>query len=376
MQKIYCIIGVEINPQRRITMKKLNVAIIGQGRSGRNIHGKYFLSEANTLFNVKYAVDADACRREAAERDFEGCKTFATYQELFDIKDIDLVVNATYSQMHYPITLDLINHGFNVLVEKPFGATKQECERLIMTAKEKGVTLAVFQQSFFAPYYVFAKELADSGKLGDIKAITIKFNGFARRWDWQTLLKNCAGGLYNTGPHPVGLALGFLDFDENATVAYSKLDRGMTSGDGDDYAKIILTAPGKPLVDVEVSSMDAYSTFNIKIQGSRGTFKCTTKDYEMTYIVDGENPDRPVVEGSLRDEEGKPIYCHEDLKKHVANEEFGGTAFDKGTATLYEQLYYKITEGRDMTVTPEMAAQIIKVIAEVHAQNPLELKFL
>ena len=29
-----------------------------------------------------------------------------------------------------------------------------------------------------------------------------------------------------------------------------------------------------------------------------------------------------------------------------------------------------------MTVTPEMAAEIIKVIAEVHAQNPLELKFL
>ena len=357
-------------------MKKLNVAIIGQGRSGRNIHGKFFLSDANTLFNVKYVVDADAFRREAAERDFVGCKTFATYQELFDIKDIDLVVNATYSQMHYPITLDLINHGFNVLVEKPFGETKLECERLIKTAKEKGVVLAVFQQSFLAPYYVFAKETAESGILGDIKAITIKFNGFARRWDWQTLLKNCAGGLYNTGPHPVGLALGFLDFDKNAKVAYSKLDRGMTSGDGDDYAKVIITAPGKPLVDVEVSSMDAYSPFNIKIQGSRGTFKCTTKDYEMTYIVDGENPERPVIEGFLKDEEGKPIYCSEDLKKHVVNEEFGGTAFDTGTAKLYEQLYYKITEGRDMTVTPEMAAEIIKIIAEVHAQNPLDLKFL
>ena len=357
-------------------MKKLNIAIIGQGRSGRNIHGKFLLTEANTLYNVKYVVDADAFRREAAERDFVGCKTFATYQELFNIKDIDLVVNSTYSQMHYPITLDLLEHGFNVLVEKPFGQTKLECQRLIKTAKEKGVVLAVFQQSFLAPYYVFAKELADSGKLGEIKEVTLRFCGFARRWDWQTLLKNCAGGLYNTGPHPIGMALGFLDFDKDYRIAYSKLDRGLTSGDGDDFAKVILTAPGKPVVDVEVSSIDAYSPFNIKIQGSRGTFKCTTQKYEMTYIVDGENPEKPVIETFLKDAEGKPIYCSEDLKKHVEEGEFGGTAFDTGTAKLYEQLYYKITEGRDMTVTPEMAMEVIKVIAEVHAENPLELKFL
>ena len=46
-----------------------------------------------------------------------------------------------------------------------------------------------------------------------------------------------------------------------------------------------------------------------------------------------------------------------------------------GTAKLYEQLYYKITQGKDMTVTPEMAATIISVIETVHAENPLPLKF-
>ena len=33
-------------------MKDVRVAIIGQGRSGRNIHGAFFRSESNTLFNV------------------------------------------------------------------------------------------------------------------------------------------------------------------------------------------------------------------------------------------------------------------------------------------------------------------------------------
>ena len=142
-------------------MKKLNVAIIGQGRSGRDIHGKYLLTENNKYYNVKYVVDADAGRRERAEKEYEGCKAFASYEELFDIKYIDLVVNSTFSQMHYPVTLDLLNHGFNVLVEKPFARTKLECQTLIETAREKGVVLAVFQQSFFAPYYVFAKQVAE-----------------------------------------------------------------------------------------------------------------------------------------------------------------------------------------------------------------------
>jgi len=95
----------------------------------------------------------------------------------------------------------------------------------------------------------------------------------------------------------------------------------------------------------------------------------------MTYIKDGENPERPVCESFLADGEGNPIYCSEKLIKHNAGDKFEGTAFDIGTAKLYEQLYFKLTEGREMTVTPEMAAAVISVIETVHAENPLPLKY-
>ena len=356
-------------------MKKLNIAIIGQGRSGKKIHGKYYISADNEFYNVKYVVDADEFRRRVSEERYAGCVTFADYRELFGIDDIDLVVNASYSEMHYPITKDLLLHGFNVLVEKPFGRTRSECDELMAIAKEKGVILAVFQQTFLAPFYEFSHDLVKSGKLGDVKQISIRYNGFARRWDWQTLQKKCAGSTYNTGPHPIGMALGFLDFDENAKVIYSKLDTVLTSGDADDYAKILITAPGKPLVDIEISSMDAYSDYTLKIQGSKGTFKATPDKYEMVYICDGENPERPVIETFLKDENGEPIYCSEKLVKHVESDKFNGTAFDTGTAEFYKQLYYKIAEGKEMTVTAEMAARVISVIEQVHAENPLPIKY-
>lgn len=357
-------------------MRKLKIALIGQGRSGKNIHGKYLRSEDNRYYEVAYVVDADEYRRNRALELYPGCVALADYTELYDHHDdIDLVVNASYSEMHAPITKQLLLHGFQVLVEKPFGRTRYECDELMKIAKEKNVKLAVFQQTFLAPFYLHAYELTKSGQLGEIKQISIRYNNLARRWDWQTLQKKCAGSTYNTGPHPIGMGLGFLDFDENARVVYSKLDTALTSGDADDYAKILLTAPNKPLIDIEISAIDAYSPYTLKIQGTKGTYMATPAKYEMTYLVDGENPARPVVETFLENEAKEPVYCSEKLVKHVVAEDYSGTAFDIGTASLYEQLYYYITENKPMTVTPAMAADVISVIETVHAQNPLPLKY-
>lgn len=356
-------------------MNKKRLAIIGQGRSGRDIHGTFLKKDENIYFDVVAVVDADADRRKRAEAEYPGCQTFADYRELFELQDIDLVVNASYSHMHYEVTKDLLEHKFNVLVEKPFARNYYECQDLIHTAKQNGVLLSVFQQTFYAPYYLAAKQVADSGILGDILQVNVMFNGFARRWDWQTLQMKMGGNVYNTGPHPIGIALAFLDFDDDTKVAFSKLDIALASGDAEDYAKMILVAPGKPVVDVEINSTDAYSNYNIKIQGTKGTYQSTPGAYKMKYIVDGENPERPVVPGSLMNEEGLPIYCSEKLITHEEEGTFDGNAFNVGTRDLYKNLYDTLNGNRGMEVTAEHAAKIINVIEAVHAQNPMPVKY-
>ena len=356
-------------------MKKLNIAIIGQGRSGRDIHGKHFKSESNTLFNVVTVVDRDERRRKRALEEYPGCEVFESYTELYDRKDIDRVVNSTISNEHFQITKDLLEHGFNVIVEKPMARTRYECDTLIKIAKDNNLKLGVFQQTFLAPYYLGAKKVIESGKLGDIKQIDVTFSNFARRWDWQCSQVKLGGNSYNTGPHPIGIALGFLDFDENFKVVYSKLDRILSSGDSDDYSKILITAPNKPLVDIEINSNDAYPTSMVKILGSKGTYKSSATEYEMEYIVDGENPEKDLVLESLQDEEGFPIYCSEKLIKHKEEGEYQGTAFDVGTKSFYEMMYNAIVNDEEMSVKPEHAAMIISVIETAHAQNPLPIKF-
>jgi len=357
-------------------MRKLNLAIIGQGRSGKDIHGTYYRSAQNLYYDVRYIVEEDEGRRRKAAEDYPLATVLSDYSELFGKSDIDLVVNCTYSFMHYEITKRLLNHGFNVLVEKPFARNQFECGELINLAKSKGVTLAVFQQTFYAPFYRHILKLVEEKTLGEIVQVNIRYNALARRWDWQTLQKKMGGNAYNTGPHPFGIALGILGFDPDTKVAFTRLkNTELFSGDADSYCKVILDTPNKPVVDIEINNTDAYSGYNVKLQGTKGSFKCTPSAYELKYVKTEENPERPVVETFLHDGTGKPIYCSENLVCHEESAKYDGTAFDAGTRGLYEDLYFAITEGRKMFVTAEMAQKIISVIEIAHAQNYLPSKF-
>ena len=64
-------------------MKKLNLAIIGQGRSGKDIHGKYYVSDKNVYYNIKYVVELDEHRREVAKEMYPGCEVLSDYKELY-----------------------------------------------------------------------------------------------------------------------------------------------------------------------------------------------------------------------------------------------------------------------------------------------------
>lgn len=352
-------------------MKKLNIAVIGQGRSGRDIHGKYFKNEINTLYNVVAVAELDPERRERALKEYPGCVAVEDYREFYNMEGIDLVLNSTYSEMHYEVTKDLLQHKCNVLVEKPFARNYYECTDLIRIAKENDVVLAVFQQSFLTPYHKFTKNLIESGKLGDILSVDVTFNGFSRRWDWQTLHCKMAGCTYNTGPHPVGLALDFLDFSPETNVVYSKMYNAMASGDAEDWTRIVLTAPGKPLVEVQICPTDAFSDSLIKIQGTRGTYKCTAAKYDLKYYSDDENPAQAIIFESLKDAEGLPAYCSEDLVTHEESGSFEGDGFNVAVSDFYEMLYNTIVNGAELTVTPEMAAEIIRIIEIAHGQNPM-----
>ncbi|HOQ30309.1 MAG TPA: Gfo/Idh/MocA family oxidoreductase, partial [Armatimonadota bacterium] len=145
-------------------MATLNVAILGQGRSGRDIHGAY-LSKNPEHFRIVATVDLIEERRQRSAKEY-GCDVYADYRELMKRTDIDLVVNALPSHLHVPVTLEFLKAGFNVLCEKPLAHTVADVNRLIAASQRSGKVLAVFQQSRYAPYFVQIQKVIASGVLG------------------------------------------------------------------------------------------------------------------------------------------------------------------------------------------------------------------
>ncbi len=354
-------------------MKKLRVAIIGQGRSGRDIHGHFFRSSENDKYEVVAVVDAMEKRRERAKNEY-GCDVYATYQELYGRKDIDLVVNSTYSNQHYPVTMDLVSHGFNVVVEKPFSAHREECEAMIRAAREHGVMLCVFQQSHFAPYYQRIREILASGVLGRPAQISIHFNGFARRWDWQCSQRFYGGNMRNTGPHPLEQALDILDLDHLPQIA-SRLDSLNCFGDAEDYVKILMLEPGKPVIDVEMSSCDAYNDYLYNIQCSRGTLRATMNKITYQYFVPEEAPEQHLILESLEQADGTPAYCGEQLTWHKEEEELKGTSFDVAVKRYYDNIYDHLVNGAELVIKPEKLLLMVDLFEEVHRQNPMPIRY-
>lgn len=355
-------------------MEKLRVAIIGYGRSGRDIHTR-LLTQIPDLFEIVVIVDKDTQRQEMIKTE-KNCEVLSDYTQLYGRNDIDLVVNASFSHFHAPISMELLKHGFNVMSEKPAASSASEFKEIMKTSKETGKSYFIFQQYRFAPSYVKLKEVIKSDVLGRIVQVNLNYSGFSRRWDWQTVQAFVAGSLFNTGPHPVDQALDLMGFPDDLKVN-CVMDTAHTYGDGEDYVKLILTSPQAPLLDVEISSCNAYSDYTYLVQGTRGTLKGTTKKLDWKYYIDSDEPKKSLTMEPLRNEKGEPMYCFEKLTFHTGSWSAEGEETDdfntKGL-TLYRELYQCILGDKKFTITQEQVLKQIKVMEESHKQNEKTLK--
>jgi len=354
-----------------MTATPLKVGIIGQGRSGRDIHGK-LLVQLPEHYRIAAIADSLPDRQERARAEF-GCRTYDAWEEMVDGEQLDLVVNASPSHLHFPITLELLNRGMNVLCEKPLAKTPEEVDRLIEASRSSGKLLAVFQQSRYHPAFQQIRRVIDSGVLGRIVQVDISLNGFARRWDWQTLQSNNGGNLMNTGPHPVDQALQLFGTDALPQVTCI-MDRANTFGDAEDYVKLLLRGPGRPTIDIEISSCCAYPQDLFHIQGTNGGLRGGADRLEWKYFKPEEAPLQQLIREPLFTAEGLPAYCSETLTWHTDEWTLslpeGQSLFGHMTEKLYLMLHDTITNGAELEITPEQVRQQMWVMEQCRRQNP------
>jgi predicted dehydrogenase len=164
-----------------------------------------------------------------------------------------------------------------------------------------------------------------------------------------------------------------MDMYDGMPEVFCRMDRCNTFGDAEDYCKLILTAPNKPLIDLEISSADGYPLFTYKIHGTRGSLKGSMAHIDWKYFIPEEAPEQVLIKEPLTmgGEEKLPAYCTEKLNWH--EESWAGdpqAPFIAAVQTYYDQIYALFTEGREHDIKLCQVRQQLAVIEEAHRQNP------
>ncbi|MCP4644334.1 MAG: Gfo/Idh/MocA family oxidoreductase [bacterium] len=351
-------------------MKKIRAAIIGQGRSGYGIHTRYLQTDPKR-FVVAAVVDPIKARRDRAQQEY-GCDVYRDHKPLLKRDDIDLVVNATPSHLHVPVTMEFLKAGFNTLCEKPLANKAKDVDALIAASKKSKATFAIFQQSRFGPYFQQVRKVIASGVLGDIMQVSIGFNGFSRRYDWQTLTEFTGGNLLNTGPHPLDQALQLFGTDAMPKV-HCLMRSAINYGDAEDHVNITLSGEGRPIIHLEISSCCAYPAFVYNVYGTLGGMKGSTSEMEWRYYNPKEAPKIRLKKKPLDGPDGKPAYCSDALKWYTKKwrvPKSQSDLFDVMSGGYYRMLHKTLTKGDPLTITPAEVRQQVAVIEECHRQNP------
>jgi scyllo-inositol 2-dehydrogenase (NADP+) len=332
---------------------EIKVGIAGLGRSGWGIHSKFFEKYPN-MYKVVAVFDPIEERRLDAVKRFE-CKAYSDFVPLIEDDDVELVVIATPSHLHSPLTIKALKAGKKVVCEKPMATSLVDADAMIETSRTTGNLLTIFQNARYAPDFLKVREVIQSGKLGRIALIKMSWHSFGRRWDWQTLRKFGGGELSNTGPHAIDQALQFIG-DKEPEI-FSDLQRTLTLGDAEDHVKIILRAPESPVVDIEVTNACPYPQNWWLVMGTQGGLTGSASSLKWKYFKPEDLPPRQVNTEPTSDRS----YNWEEISWREEIWDVDETCKSR-ELSFYEELYKTLRHGSPLGITPESVRRVIWVI--------------
>lgn len=147
----------------------LTIGIVGTGGIARaHIDGYQRFREECEIVAL---CDPAPGRAEAlrAELGLDGARVYTDAAEmLVSEQRLDLVSVATPPSTHAALSIQALEAGVDVLVEKPMAPSLEECDAMIAAAKDNGRLLSVVAQNRFRDDIATLKEVLDSGLAGPV----------------------------------------------------------------------------------------------------------------------------------------------------------------------------------------------------------------
>lgn len=202
----------------------IKVGVVGLGRLGR-VHADNI---ANRIPNVTLTAVCSLQEEDLtyAKKEWDVENTFTSYEEMVDSGTIDAVVIVSPSGFHTSQVQYAMSAGLHVFTEKPLGVDVESIEKTIEIIEK--YPEQVFLLGFMRRYddsYQYAKDLLDSGELGEITLIRCYgIDPSAGMESFVEFAKNAdSGGLFlDMAIHDIDLIRWFTDKEPKKVWAIGK----------------------------------------------------------------------------------------------------------------------------------------------------------
>ncbi|CEK14252.1 predicted dehydrogenase [Chthonomonas calidirosea] len=156
--------------------RPVRIGIIGCGQIAQ-IH----LQNYSRISGVEIVAcaDIDAAAAESTAATFSIPNVYYRTHELLQRDDLDAVDVCLHNNLHMPATVAALERGFHVYCEKPMAGSYRDAVTMLECAREKGKMLHIQLGFLYSDETRAAKELIDSGLLGEI--YHARSTGFRRR---------------------------------------------------------------------------------------------------------------------------------------------------------------------------------------------------
>lgn len=190
----------------------MKYALIGCGRIAVNHvkavdnNGLEFVAACDVL-----PENIDILFQKQPPKNMEAIARYTDYKQMLaEHPEIELAAIATPSGVHAEIALYCIDHGVNVIIEKPMAMSMADADEIIRRSEEKGVTVCACHQNRFNVAVQKARKALEAGRFGRLShgSIHVRWNRNKAYYDqapWRGTWQDDGGCLMNQSIHGIDL---------------------------------------------------------------------------------------------------------------------------------------------------------------------------
>ena len=193
-------------------------------------------------------------------------KAFGSYEDALADPEIEAIYNPLPNHLHVPLSIQAAEAGKHVLCEKPVALSAAECRTLIAARDRTGVKVGEAFMVRTHPQWLRARELTQSGEIGELRAIVGAYSYFNRD---PANIRNKpefgGGAIMDIGCYPIQIARLLFGREPQSAAAFVDRDPQMQT---DRLSSVVLGFPTGHCVFTCSTQLVPYQ--KIQILGTKG----------------------------------------------------------------------------------------------------------